>query len=633
MKKKLITVLTALAVFMSLVFSACVIIVPDNVALTLNRTTDSVLIGGTTTITASVTGATNTAVTWTSINDTGEITISSNGNTVNITGVSAGIATVTAISVADPAKSVTATVDVLLGIIQRPPSGIEVTVSHSARSVAVANTTTLMAMVTNDDTDAGVVWSRINGTGTISITPSGNTVTITGLAVGQATVTATSVVDPTKSDTAIITIHSSGVGPPDPPTQVSVSISGMTTTVMETQTVTLNAFVTGPHGGNIGIIWSIASGAGNISIASDGTSVVITGVAAGSASITATSIVDPTRFATRDIIVIPLETFKITQSSLTLEVGSIGELTLERGANITGIPNWTSSNTAVVVIGQTGENTKSLFGLSEGQTTITVSIGGHSASVIVTVTPEPRFIVSPLNINLLVGGSGQIAVDTFLDPVLFRSLNSSIATVNSAGLVVGISAGFTEIEVLATTFMGATLAQRVAVTVVQPSLDIQQTELDLVVGEVFPLYFIFTGTTPVWSSSNSAAAAVLNGVITANGVGTATITGQVGNITRSVAVRVHNEITRIELDPQEITISEGQLILINSTVIRFSMNPPFIEPLTGIAGSLNWSSSDAEVATVNSSGFVTGVSGGTAIITAALASDSTFFATSVIIVI
>ena len=78
-------------------------------------------------------------------------------------------------------------------------------------------------------------------------------------------------------------------------------------------------------------------------------------------------------------------TFRIVQRTLTVGVGSIGTLTLQRHSSITGTPIWTSSNTAVAVINPTGENTARIVGFAAGETTIMVSIGAHSASISILV--------------------------------------------------------------------------------------------------------------------------------------------------------------------------------------------------------------------------------------------------------
>ena len=111
-----------------------------------------------------------------------------------------------------------------------------------------------------------------------------------------------------------------------------------------------------------------------------------------------------------------------------------------------------------------------------------------------------------------------------------------------------------------------------------------------------------------WTSSNTNIATVYDGVVTGISRGTATITAttQDQNKTASCEVTVTQWVTGISLDKTSITLNEGQ----EQTLI------PTVNPSSAADKSLNWTSSNTSVATVNAEGKVTAVSKGTATIKA-----------------
>ena len=112
-----------------------------------------------------------------------------------------------------------------------------------------------------------------------------------------------------------------------------------------------------------------------------------------------------------------------------------------------------------------------------------------------------------------------------------------------------------------------------------------------------------------WTSDKEAVATVdANGQVTAKGNGKATITVKTKDQgkTASCEVTVAQWVTSISLDKTSITLNEGQ----EQTLI------PTVNPSNATDKSLNWTSSNTSVATVNAEGKVTAVSKGTATIKA-----------------
>ena len=121
-----------------------------------------------------------------------------------------------------------------------------------------------------------------------------------------------------------------------------------------------------------------------------------------------------------------------------------------------------------------------------------------------------------------------------------------------------------------------------------------------------------TNNTVRWVSNNPSIASVNSlGVVTGKSLGTATITATtgIGNKSATCEVTVVNSftnVTGITLDPTSEDVEVGDTFSITATVL----------PSNASNANVTWSSSDDLIATVDSDGEVTGVSVGTAIITA-----------------
>ncbi|WP_343613046.1 Ig-like domain-containing protein [Flavobacterium sp.] len=119
-----------------------------------------------------------------------------------------------------------------------------------------------------------------------------------------------------------------------------------------------------------------------------------------------------------------------------------------------------------------------------------------------------------------------------------------------------------------------------------------------------------TNQNVTWSSNNTSVATVNNsGLVTAISAGTATITVTTtdGNKTASSAITVAAiPVSSVAVSPTSASLYAGNTQQLTAT----------ISPANATNKNVIWSSSNTSVATVNSSGFVTAVSAGTATITA-----------------
>ncbi|MFN2317904.1 MAG: right-handed parallel beta-helix repeat-containing protein, partial [Gemmatimonadales bacterium] len=167
---------------------------PPPVVVAVTPATVSLGAGGTQAFTASVANATNTAVTW-----------AANGGTITGTGASiiwvapatGGSFTITATSAADPTKSGSATATVTPAAVTILPATVTL-----FRLQPQAFTATVAGVASGEPT--GVTWTTSCGTST----PDAGGLSYTAPAeAGSCMVTATSVLDPTKSASATVTVR------------------------------------------------------------------------------------------------------------------------------------------------------------------------------------------------------------------------------------------------------------------------------------------------------------------------------------------------------------------------------------------------------------------------------------------
>jgi hypothetical protein len=190
---------------------------PPPVSVGLSATPTSLGPSGVSQLTATVSGTSNTAVTWTVSSTTASF--ASSGLSATLTApasiVSSQSVTVTATSVADPTKAGSVVITLT------PPPPVSVGLSATPTSLGPSGVSQLTATVSGTSNTA-VTWT-VSST-TASFAASGLSATVTApasiVSSQSVTVTATSVADPTKAGSVVITLT-----PPPPP--VSVVPSGV----------------------------------------------------------------------------------------------------------------------------------------------------------------------------------------------------------------------------------------------------------------------------------------------------------------------------------------------------------------------------------------------------------------------
>ncbi len=308
-----------------------------------------------------------------------------------------------------------------------------------------------------------------------------------------------------------------------------------------------------------GVTWSSST----TSVATVSGTGVVTGVGVGTSTITCGIL---SCYATT-VVTVNTQPVAITGTP-TLCEGATTALT-----DATGGGTWSSTTTTVATVGTDGTVTAS--NINVGTSTISYTIGSCVATKIVTVTTQPAIITGNAPIC-------QTFTETLSDATgggTWSSVTTSVATISSTGLVTG---GLVGTSVISYTIGGCAATAIVTVNIqpaaISGSLSVCQgltTSLSDATGS------------GVWSSVNPGTGSVsVTGVVTGVTNGTATISYTIGACAAKVVVTVNSL-------PSPITGTKT--VCSGLTTNLFD----------GTGGG-TWSSSNSAIASIGSTGIVTG---------------------------
>jgi len=200
--------------------------------------------------------------------------------------------------------------------------------------------------------------------------------------------------------------------------------------------------------------------------------------------------------------------------------------------------------------------------------------------------------------------------------IRWTSSNLSVVEVNPAGLMCGISAGKATITVAS---MSGEVKDSCFVTVISPvsGITLSSEKVTIKKNSTFQLTFSLipsdaSNDSVIWSSSDEAIATVdSTGLVKAVNPGITSIvaTSVDGGKTDTCVVSIVTPVSSLSLSSSLLSINKGETSKLKATII----------PSDATNDSINWSSSDETIASVDSTGLVTGVKMGTSIITATTA--------------
>ena len=288
---------------------------------------------------------------------------------------------------------------------------------------------------------------------------------------------------------------------------------------------------------------------------------------------------------------------------------------------------WASSNSSVASVDGSGLAT----GVTAGSATITATSEGHSGSGTLTVSavtvPVAAVTVSPASASVTAGQTVQLTAtpkDANGNALTGRTItwtsgNTSVATVSSSGLVSGLAAGSATITATSEGKSGTAAITVTAVTVPVASVTVSPASASVPAGQTAQLTATpkdssgntLTGRTITWASSNTSVATVsssglVRGVVAGSATITATSEGKSGS----------SAITVTAVPVASVTVSPASATVFVSQTLQLSATPKDANGNTLTGRTITWGSSNNAVATVSSSGLVSGVTAGSATITA-----------------
>jgi uncharacterized protein YjdB len=262
---------------------------------------------------------------------------------------------------------------------------------------------------------------------------------VTAVAAGAATISATS---EGKSGTAAVTVA--------PVPVASVAVSPATATVLAGNTVQLAATPKAADGDPLAgrtVTWTSS----NPAVATVNSSGLVTAVAAGTVTITATC-EGKSGTATITVTTVPVASVTVAPSSANLQVSQTVQLTATpkdaSGNPLSGrVVTWATSSAAVATVSGSGLVTA----VAAGTATITATSEGQSGTAAITVTSVPvaSVVVTPASATVPAGSSVQLTAtpeDASGNPlagrvVTWASSNTAVATVSGSGFVTGVAQG------------------------------------------------------------------------------------------------------------------------------------------------------------------------------------------------
>jgi uncharacterized protein YjdB len=300
--------------------------------------------------------------------------------------------------------------------------------------------------------------------------------------------------------------------------------------------------------------------------------------------------------------------------------------------DITAAVTWSSDATSVATVDSAGLAS----GVDAGIATITATRDAvfGSATQTVTAATLQSIAVTPASPSIPKGLSRQfVATGTYSDgtsrditaDVTWSSDALPVATVDSAGLASGVDVGFATITATrdavfgsATQTVTAATLQSIAVTPASPNIPKGLTQQFAATGTYSDGTSRDITADAIWSSDATSVATVdsaglASGVTVGTAIITATLDSLSGSATQTVTAAV---LQTIAVTPATTSIPKG-------LTRQFAATGTYSDGTSrDITADAIWSSDTTTVATVNSAGLASGVTVGTAIITATLNSLS-----------
>jgi uncharacterized protein YjdB len=495
------------------------------------------------------------------------------------------------------------------------PAVAAVEITPPVASVEAGRTVALVARVT----DAGggtvgaapVTWSSSN-TDVATVSPAG---VVSALSVGETRIAASS---GGRSATATVTVTAREVA--------SVQVTPLVVSVRVQRTAQLEARALDADGGTLSgrmITWSSS----NPSVATISGQGVVTALAPGAATITATS-EGVSGQAAVTVTPEPVASVSVSPTRDTLAVGTDRALTaVARDASGGELADrsvsWSVSDPNIASVSSTGvvtalaPGTVNVSAVSEGRVGQSVIVVLQRLADAITLTPSTGTVEVGSTVQLtaqVTDPSGNLLPDRV---VTYVSDADAVATVSASGLVTARAPGTARIT--ASSEGKTAVATFTVIEVPVATVSVTPASGSVIVGATRTLTAqprsaggaLITGRTVTWTSGAPTVASVnAQGVVTALSPGTAVIAASVDGVSGLASVTVlARAVASVTVTPESPSVDEGTTVQL-SAALRDASGALLTQR------TVTWRSSNEAVAFVSSTGLVVGIRAGTAVITA-----------------
>ena len=284
---------------------------------------------------------------------------------------------------------------------------------------------------------------------------------------------------------------------------------------------------------------------------------------------------------------------------LNIEYGTDDKAEQEKIAEAASKLNltWTSSDETVATVDETGLVTA--VGAGEADITVSVSDANISSTTHVKVVITPTGVEAPDSIELVTNGENSKVLGAKMTPedatevkLAYESSDESVATVDENGVVTAVADG----ECVITTYVIADIPATAESAEAKPVVD------EAAASEAEVADSAADSETP----DDAAASEPEDTTDTDSSFGVVP-----DGLSAETKVTVTTKVEQIALSKTEGVLTVGNSVTVTATVT----------PDNATNTTINWTSSDEKVATVDSNGKVTAVAAGNATITATSESD------------
>ncbi|MDD2898239.1 MAG: Ig-like domain-containing protein [Desulfuromonadaceae bacterium] len=296
---------------------------------------------------------------------------------------------------------------------------------------------------------------------------------------------------------------------------------------------------------------------------------------------------------------------------------------------------WSSPSVGAVSVSNVEGSKGLVTALDTGTTTIIATLGSVSGSATVTSAALTSIVVTPAEPTVIVGTSKQFKATGILSNnvtqdlsslVIWRSADSSVATIDVSGITSVLAVGEATISADFRGISGSTVLTAATVT----SIAVTPANTTIAVGTSQPFSAIGTlsnsttqDVTPLvtWNSSNPLTAAInVNGIASSFSIGSTTVSATYSGVSGSATMTVQGPVS-IAVTPANPTVVVG-------STQKFTAVGTFANgSIQDVSNLVVWSSSNNGVASISnasgSRGVATVRAAGSASITATLGVSGT----------